>query len=177
MGFLDYFRPSPKPEEKVIIFEGRAVDPDIDIYAPSLVETSRIGLTDSEAPTEREQRTAFRGLVYRLAVDRANAIARAMVRAKVSRQVGDDKYEEVEDGHPWRKLFMNPNPDRSALRFWKTSSLLRDLGKGAFHYVARGDRGLPESLYTIFPDFGLVDAVANTRGGIGGYAFWQPTGS
>lgn len=175
MGLLDYFRPSPKPEEKVVIFD-RAADPDIDIYAPSLVQASRIGLTDSEAPTEQEQRTAFRGLVYRLATDRANAISRAMVRAKVSRQIGDDNFEEVEENHPWRKLYMNPNPDRSALRFWKTASLLRDLGKGAFQYVARGERNLPASLYTIYPDFGTVDAVANTRGGVGGYAFW-PAGS
>lgn len=177
MGFWsDLFGRGNKPQVMPVWHEMRAAAPDIPIYSPTLATASGVGITDSDAPNADQQKTAYRGLVYRLTQQRAHAIASAMMKAQVSRQVDEEEYEPVEAGHPWKALLRNPTPNADAYTFWEQTSQLRDLGRGAFHYVARGARGVPDSLYTIFPDFGEVYPQGNTMGGIAGFRYY-PTGS
>lgn len=169
-------RDDDAPEMRVYFGEARAADPDISLYSPSLATASQYGITDSDAPTADEQRTAYRGLVYRLVQMRADAIGSAMMRAQVMRQTGDDEYEPVEESHPWRTLLRAPSPHLDRFAFWETASQLRDMGRGAFLYVARGTRGVPDCMYTIYPEFGEVYPQGNVTGGIAGYRFYATGG-
>lgn len=171
MGLLDWFR-KPAAPTLTHIFEERAADAPFPLYSPTLATASQYGITDSDAPTVDEQRTAYRGLVYRLVQQRADAISIAMQRAKVVRRVDDDEYEPVETAHPWKALLHRPSPHADAFHFWESVSQLRDLGRGSFMYVARGTRGVPDCFHVIFPDFGEVFPQGNTQGGIAGYRFY-----
>jgi phage portal protein BeeE len=160
------------PEMRVYFGDARAAGPDINIYSPNLALASQFGITDSDAPTAQEQRTAYRGLVYRLVQMRADAIGTAMAQARVMRQVDDEEYEPVEESHPWRTLLRQPSPHLDRFAFWETASQLRDMGRGAFLYVARGARGVPDCMYTIYPEFGEVYPQGDTTGGIAGFRYY-----
>lgn len=171
MGLLDWFR-TKQPPTLTHVFEERAAMPDFPLYSPTLATASQYGITDTDAPDVEEQRTAYRGLVYRLVQQRADAISVAMQRAKVVRQTGDDEYEPVESAHPWKTIIRHPSPHADAFSFWANVSQLRDLGRGSFMYVARGVRGVPDCFHVIFPDFGEVFPQGDTTGGIAGYRFY-----
>ena len=178
MGLFDFFRSKTEPREDLVVWhEIRAAEPDINIFSPSLSLTSSYGVQDDDAPTVDQQRVAFRGLIFRMVTQRSRAIAKAMLKAQVSRQVSDDEYEPVEDGHPWKALLRNPSPNSDPFTFWKSTSQLRDMGRGAFHYVARGARGVPDCFYTIYPEFGDVYPQGNTTGGIAGFRFYPSGGT
>ena len=200
MGFIskaiDFFKPAPSPEENIVIFhdsrlpdaEWRLSEPDFDIYSRPQALSAKFGVTDSDAPTAQEQRTAYRGLVSTLVRLRAFAIADAMCKAEVKRMTDPKEFEDVEKDHPWRTLLFNPSPNASPFDYWADSSQMRDMGKGAFSGVGFakkkakvGDKDLEfdiaDSLYLIYPDFGTVNAVPNNLGGIAGYVYTNNGGA
>lgn len=175
----DFFAPAPSHEESFVIFnetsfvptDFRLAEPDFDVYARPQALSAKFGQYDRDAPTAEEQRTGYRGLVSKLIELRARVIADALCRAEVKRQTRPKEYEDVEDGHPWRVLIGDPSPNLSTYDFWFDAMQMRDMGKGGFAAVGRNGRSIVDSLYLIYPDFGEVNAVPNTVGGIGGFVY------
>lgn len=179
----DFFSPAQQEvnvvwhENQMPFSEMRASEPDFDVYARPQALSAKFGQRDHDAPTESEQRQAFRGLVSRLATWRGYAIAEAMCKADVKRMIDPKEFEEVEKEHPWRTLLFNPSPNVSPFDFWYDNSTMRDMGKGGFSVAGRDSRGVADSLYLIYPAFGEVNAVPNTMGGIGGYVYTNNGGA
>lgn len=159
--------------QNTVFFEERAGTPDIDIVPSSQVSATRLGITDSEAPDEEQQDLAYRGLVQMMVSMRADAIASAMMKVMVKRQVGDEEFEDVEEGHPWKVILRNPTPNSSTREFWEITSKLRDMGAGAFHYIDRDSRNVPECFLPIYPAFGEVLPMGDVTGGIGGFVYYS----
>ena len=186
MGLRDILRhlkPAPAPEESVVLFdrapqgdginwvEHRVSDPDYPVYARPQAISAKFGIEDHEAPDEREQRTAYRGLISTLARKRAHAIAEGMCLASVKRMIGPKEFEDVEDFHPWRSLLQTPSPNMGTYEFWLDASQMRDLGKGAFMQAGFDSMNVPDSLYLYYPSFGKLNAVPDRTGGIIGYVY------
>lgn len=156
----------------------RGADPVYPIFSqPLAVSSQALGITDLDAPSAEEQRSAYRGLISTLVGMRAQEIASAMVRVKVQRQVGDGEYENVELEHPWCKLMRQPSRNLSGFEFWEDVSRMQDMGPGAFLLVGIGAMGIPDGLFAIYPEFGEVKAVGQTDGGIGGFVHYAQGGS
>lgn len=136
-----------------------------------------LGVTDRDAPTEEQQRTAYRGLIATCARIRANAVAEAMLGATVERQTSGTEYVQVEDAHPWVALLRAPHPTWSPRFTWSWAQQAKDLGRGAFFYVERDARGVPLYLHPIFPAFGEVRPIGGESGEIVGYAFRRSDGA
>lgn len=181
---LRHLRPAPSHEESVVLFdrapqnaeninwvEHRFSDPDFPVYARPQSISAKFGVEDHESPDERDQRTAYRGLISTLARRRAHAIAEGMCLASVKRMIGPKEFEDVEDFHPWRRLLHTPSPNMGAYEFWLDASQMRDLGKGAFMQAGFDAANIPDSLYLYYPSFGKLNAVPDRTGGIIGYVY------
>ena len=156
----------------------RQVQPVYDVYAEPLVMGSKVlGITDLDAPTADEQRTAYRGLVSTLVSMRALEIATALTQTEVKRKIRPGELEDVEDDHPWRMLLEKPSPNYSAFEFWEDTSKLQDMGAGAFMLVGFGDFSVPIGLFTVYPEFGEVRPTGAPDGGIGGFVHYTQGGA
>lgn len=144
---------------------------------PPIMQHPEFGITDRSAPNDKQQRKAYRGLIYRCANIRANAWLEAVRLATVERRTGQNESEEVEGEFPWLTLLRKPSPHYSARFVWKWVQLAKDLSKGAFLLVEyENGTGMPKWLHPIFPAFGTLNAVGNSQGGIESFVFYRSDG-
>jgi HK97 family phage portal protein len=136
----------------------------------------QIGLSDTYEPDSEQIRTAYRGLVYRLAQVRSDAIASALMQLTVERPTGQGEFRIVEPTHPWVTLLQRPNPNHSTRKLWKLTSLLRDLQGRIDFLIERGARNVPIALHPVFPIYGELRPVPNTIGGVDQYIFARADG-
>lgn len=140
-----------------------------------------LGLRDFGRPSEHEQRELLRGTFEACVRRRARRFASAVLPSRegqgliVERETAEG-WEEVEGDHPWLQLIQRPNEHRSPYVYWKWVSLSRDLQGRAAQLVWDDERGIPESLYEIYPEFGYVQPLASREGGIRGYIYEREDG-
>jgi HK97 family phage portal protein len=174
MGLFDWFRRKQEaPPVVVEDWEERLFGPDT-FRIPDNVPN--LGITDEERPNEDQQRTAYRGILYRSLQLRADAIADAMRKLTVERQTGQGEFEAVEGTHPWVTLLRRPSTTHSTVLFWKWVSLSRDLSGSADLIVERGKRGFPIALHPVYPIYGEIRVIRDGMGGVQQYIFWRVDG-
>lgn len=194
--YNDYIKPAKSPEEirawnmslieqnsgetrvqveeiyRTIDFDPGISEPNFTVYSDELFLTGRYGIEDPNEPNYDQVRTGYRSFVSMLASMRADKIAAAMCFAEVKRQTGPKSFEDVEDGHPWKRILMNPSPDNmSPYEFWYDVSILRDLSKGAFAMAGYDSANVPNGFFLIYPFFGRVNASPSPNGGIQEYVY------
>ena len=157
--------------------EVRLAEPSFPIYSNGLLSGQFLGISDQDHISEREQRMAWRGVFAMCVRMRASEIAKALCKSQVKRKVGGNEFENVEDDHPWRRLWENPSASYDKFFFFEQMSKLRDFGKGAHLAVFRGDFQVPESMDIVYPYFGDIRVAGNVRGGIDRYIFTSNGGA
>ncbi|HEX8298805.1 MAG TPA: phage portal protein, partial [Rubricoccaceae bacterium] len=147
------------------------------IVAPTLARAAAsLGISDDNAPTLAQQRTAYRGLIAMASRIRSNRVGKALARARAQREVEQDRFEPVEQAHPWARLLRQPHPSLSARSLWSWVQQAKDLGRGAFLVIERDGAGRPLYLHPVFPSFGEVKPVGSASGSVESYVFHRADG-
>lgn len=138
------------------------------------------GYMNPDEPTERTQRTNYRGLFFKCVNVRAKETAKAMQEAKVVRVMGPNEYEEVEWDHPWNQRLQRPVSKTQTVDFWEWAVLSRDLLGHAHSLVSEwesvmGSR-LPAGFLPIYSEFGDLNPVPNARGGVDAWEYLRSDG-
>jgi hypothetical protein len=155
----------------------RAQDPDVaPVSSRSVTQAS--GLHDRGRPTERTIRKHNVSLFGKLVHMRADATARAIVGEQgeggfsVQREAQGGA-EEVEPGHPWKRLLRRPNGAMPAYVFWHWASRVVDLWGACDLYVEHDRTGTPSALWPIFPEWGEVRPVLGRKGAVQGWVYYR----
>jgi HK97 family phage portal protein len=149
--------------------DGRPIFGQFDYY-------KQYGLVDQTLPNESRLRRDFRGIFFRCIEMRSDAVADALTKSYVEREIGQNEFEVTEYTHPWYKLLKNPSLIWSARDVWRWAVQEYDLSGRADFIVERGANGMPLQLLPVYREFGYIEAAPSSQGGISHWLLYRSDG-